>query len=129
MNDAIEYQEHLDDNEVEYAYEMTEDDLEPTTSSSYGGDSSYNGSPQVLSYHYQPSINSCSSSSSSYSPVSQQSMQLQSANTTYSYEDDKILGSLEERFPFLKEERKRTRKLLTPEQTRVLEAILEKVRE
>lgn len=35
--------------------------------------------------------------------------------------------ALEERFPFLKDGRKRTRKLLTPEQTRFLESILEKV--
>jgi hypothetical protein len=37
------------------------------------------------------------------------------------------LASLEERFPFLKDDQRRTRKLLTSEQTRVLEAVLERV--
>jgi hypothetical protein len=104
--------------DTDYPYEWTEDDeAEPTNSSSYTN-SSHQGSPQMVNYR------------SDYpSPSSRHSAGFPSATSSaYSFEDEKVMGSLEDRFPFLKEERKRTRKLLTAEQTRVLEAILEKVR-
>ncbi|UZJ56715.1 hypothetical protein CBS101457_006035 [Exobasidium rhododendri] len=108
------YEDEEEDELDAESYDATADEGEPASSSSYA-DSSVHGSPQTPDYLKLPS-----------SPRKQPSMSLYTTNSSYNTEDDKLLGSLQVRFPFLKEERKRTRKLLTPEQTRVLEAILEK---
>lgn len=76
--------------------------------------------------------NSCSSSITSLpSPASIRARRASGTSNsilaTQSYEEEKAVDSLEDRFPFLKDDRKRTRKLLSPEQTRILEAILERV--
>jgi hypothetical protein len=114
-NDPYEWNEEEDDDEAE----------EPT-SSSYAN-SSHHGSPQMVEYHHQSEYHPRSNGGVG-SPSSRHSSGFQSATSSaYNFEDEKVMGSLEDRFPFLKEERKRTRKLLTAEQTRVLEAILEKV--
>ncbi|PWN32799.1 uncharacterized protein FA14DRAFT_181477 [Meira miltonrushii] len=75
--------------------------------------------PHTLNHSYS------SSHMSQYSPTYKHLHPVN--NLAYTHDEEGMqYASLEDRFPFLKDDRKRTRKLLSPEQTRILEAILER---
>lgn len=77
--------------------------------------------PHTLSHSYS------SSHMSQYSPTYKH-LHPTVNHLAYTHDGEGMqYASLEDRFPFLKDDRKRTRKLLSPEQTRILEAILERV--
>lgn len=76
--------------------------------------------PHTLNHSYSSSL------MSQYSPTYKHLHPVN--NMAYTHDEEGMqYASLEDRFPFLKDDRKRTRKLLSPEQTRILEAILERV--
>jgi len=83
--------------------------------------------PHTLTHSYS------SSHMSQYSPTYKHLHPVNNLAYTHDEESGVVGGggmqyaSLEDRFPFLKDDRKRTRKLLSPDQTRILEAILERV--
>jgi len=104
--------------QLNHHHDLTEEDNEPIKSLS-DGDFYYHGSPQTLTYHI-PTLNN-STPDSAHSP--------HNLSSAYSSEESALLGTFKDQLIFLKEERKRTRKLLTPEQTRILEAVLKKVRQ
>lgn len=86
--------------------------------------SSYQGSP-VSMYSINTDQSRLSPLSSGYfTPMSQQSS---SDQINYHEGERELHQALETRFPFLIGQPKRSRKLLTTEQTKVLESILEKV--